>query len=75
MTAAGQRMSFEDMTGRIFALDQVARTRPLTPAEQAERDNLDYRRSLRLMRLAGRIARTERKLDRLRAIAGERPAA
>ncbi|MEV4934390.1 hypothetical protein [Sphingobium sp. LSP13-1-1.1] len=68
-------LSHEQICERISALRFKQRRQPLTDAEAAELENLEYRHDLRLRRVVAQIAATRAKLERLLAIYDGRIAA
>tara|TARA_R110000868_G_scaffold32613_10_gene118732 strand:+ start:2875 stop:3084 length:210 start_codon:yes stop_codon:yes gene_type:complete len=65
---AGHRVPMAQIEARLAELDALSRTRALTHPESDERDNLEYRRTLRLTRLHYQIEATTAKLQRLQAM-------
>ena len=62
------QLSHEQLMARLAELTQAMAQRPLTPAETAERQNLEYRLDLRLLRIDRQILAARAKLQRLEAI-------
>lgn len=63
------RPTFDHLQQRLDELAAIERQRGLTAEESRERENLDYRRELRLRRVHDQIAAAEAKLARLKRMA------